>query len=127
MDYKKKFGNTELLTEYAYIKRLSKTVHKLGNNFDILSIEMLADIMNYSAWLNETKLTPELVEKLFKRVKKQPRNTMTKYILWVDGFADGDGFILGFDGVEWFTNSCSHIKTLADLARLTAAKPILLA
>jgi hypothetical protein len=125
MNLKEKFDVSELKTEYAYSQKIKA---QLNNGVeDRLAFPLLWRIIDYTEYLHKTKLTPELVEKLFKRVEKQPRNTMTRYILGVDGFADGDGFILGFDGKKWFTNSCSHIKTLADLARLTAAKPILLA
>ena len=139
MDYRRKFGNTELLTEYAYIKKLSKAVHKLGNNFDILSIEMLADIMNYSAWLNETPITTEILKELFEVVLLSEKN--------------GNGYLSVSFSIESRmeiqllkiiatqkevitliippTNNNqalnTQIRTLADLARLTAAKPIPLA
>ena len=139
MDYKRKFGNTDLLTEYAYIKRLSRSVHKLGNNFDILSIEMLADIMNYSAWLNETPITTEILKELFEVVLLSEKNgndylsvsfsiesRMEIQLLKIIA-TQKEVITLIIPPTNNNQALNTQIQTLADLARLTAPNPIPLA
>jgi hypothetical protein len=119
MDLKKKFGISELKTEYAYSKHLQKEVHKCGNNFADYALDVLNHSFDYSEWLNTTKLTTQLVESLFEWTKEEypylDKYTIGGYVVWNDG------------GMWIFDTKNDHFQTLADLARLTAAKPILLA
>jgi hypothetical protein len=124
-------GISELLTGYKYIDSLESEYNTAEDFYKAL---------HYIQYLHETKLTPELVEKLFKGFERREERYEQSNGLTIDltnkqldlglqfYYFDGELDSIALRVKDFIVLSNEYpLETLADLVRLTAAKPILLA